>query len=169
MLANSITSRYVNAMRHIEAFLTAEAELDENPARVVELAASALLAISFLREDKPTRIKKGLPVFQHQVPLVGYGVDMSVKPHQSHFLNLEKPQERMFAAGLPASLGYFSRMFGNVAFSFDRNSDSIVAVQFGDCGDSSATVAGTNAIRNAWQEMHMPTLAYVQQVANQLG
>lgn len=170
MLANFIDRRYVSAMRHMEAFLAAEAELDDNPARVVELAASALLEISLFRADTPARIKKGLPVFQHLVPVPSYGhrVDMSVKPHQSHFLNLEKPQERVHAAGLPASLGYFSRMFGNVAFSFDRNSDSIVAVEFCDGGESSATEGGTNTIRNAWQEFHIPTLVYVQQVASQL-
>jgi len=172
MLANSTVSRYVNAMRHMDAFLAAEAELDDNPARVVELAASALLEISLFRDDIPTRVKKGLPVFRHLIPVLTYrySVDMRVKPHQSHFLNLEKPEDRVPAAGLPASLSYYNRFFGKTTFSFDRNSDSIVAVEFlGFGGDSTATEAGTNAIRNAWQEIHIPTLAYASQVADQLA
>ena len=171
MLAKYTASIYLNAKRYMEAFLAAESEFDDNPARVVELAASALLEISLFRDDNPTRIKKGLPVFQHKVPVEAYGyrVDMSVKPHHSPSLNLKDPQERVFAACLPASLSYCHRMFLNVAFSFDRNSDGIVAVEFSGGGDSSATEGGTNAIRNAWKEFHVPTLAYVQQVADQLG
>lgn len=162
-------------MRYIDEFLrTTEGDLSNKPAMVVERAASALLAISFLREDKPVLVKKGgLPVFQHRIPIVGYGysVDMNVKPHESHFLKLQNPQERVFAAGLPASLRYFYKSFRTTTFSFDSSSDSIVAVEFVDCGggDSSATEAGTNAIRNVWQQLHEPTTAYVQQVADQLA
>ncbi len=168
MLAKFVVMGYFHLMIHLDEFLDAEDRLYENPAEVVALAASALLAISFLHGTEPVRRKKGLPVFKHQIPLEGYNVAMSVKPQPSHFLHLERPEDRVYAAGLPASLGYSYRYYHNTTFSFERSSD-VVAVELTETGYSSVTEQGRNTIRNIWQPLHDPTIAYVKQAAEQLG
>ena len=87
-------------MKHLEAFLAMERMLEERPVEAVRLATSALLAISFMRSDTPVKTKKGLPVYEHKIPLEPYSANLRVKPHPSDFLGLEKPEERVLAADL---------------------------------------------------------------------
>ncbi len=161
-------------MKHLEAFLAMEGMLEERPVEAVRLATSALLAISFMRSETPFKTKKGLPVYEHKIPLEPYSANLRVKPHPSDFLSLEKPEERVLAADLPASLTYFYRSYLGASFSFERDT-GIVSVEFGkgsyfsSTGSASATEQGICSIRNIWQDLHAPTIMYVQQVANQLG
>lgn len=160
-------------MKHIEAFLDSRIKLEEQPAEVVRLAASALLEVSLLRGDKSDRAKKGVPIFGHRIPTERDLVHVSVKPHLSPYLSQQQPIVRARAAETPASMTFINGMYTGVSFSFDVVS-GVVAVELNKgrvdpCGESSTSVRGINTIRNAWQNMHLPTVAYVQQAATQLA
>jgi hypothetical protein len=159
-------------MKHIEAFLGAREKLEEQPAEVVRLAASALLEVSLLRGDKPERAKKGVPIYGHRIPTARDLIRLSVKPHLSSYLSQRQPIIRARAAETPASMNFVNGMFMGVSFSFDVLND-VVAVELNKdrvdpCGESSTTERGLNTIRNAWQNMHLPTIAYVEQAAASL-
>jgi hypothetical protein len=160
-------------MKHIEAFIGARDLIEDMPAEAVRLGASALLELSFLKEAKPDRAKKGVPMFKHLIPTPRFLVGTMVKPHLSPFLAAETPSERAQAADNPASLSFSDTMYGNVTYSFDVAS-GVVSVEMAKekqyrSGASANTEPGSNAIRNIWREMHLPTIAYVEQAATQLA
>ena len=159
-------------MKHIEAFLGSSDRLEDEPAEVVRLAASALLEVSLLRGDKPERTKKRLPVFGHRIPAERDTFRLAVRPHSSPNLAHVHPFVQARAARNPASMTFINGMFTGVSFSFDVLND-VVAVELNKgridpCGESSTTERGLNTIRNAWQNMHLPTIAYVEQAAENI-
>lgn len=159
-------------MKQIEGFLAARGDLEERPADVVRLAAGALLEISLLKGVRPARVKRGLPVFRHIVPTESYMHRLFVKPHINSALALSDPLERAVAAENPASLTRSHAIYSDVIFSFDL-ACGVVSVErsrdrYEPCGESSVNERGMNTIRNAWRGMHLPTIAYVEQFAEQL-
>lgn len=147
-------------MKQIEAFLEAEGLLEESPEEVVRLAASALLEISLRGTVKPLKVKKGVPIFRHRIPDEGIDRIVLVKPHASSI-----------QAEAPASLTISDCVYSRVTFSFEL-AQGLVAMDFHNPtfngGNSSASEPGRNAIRNVWNGMHLPTIAYVEQAATLL-